>query len=126
VWLKLVDDKAQVVVGDNVFLGRGVEIDAMLMVTIGPHTLLAPGAFITDHNHRIGADRRIDEQGCRSAAVHIGSDVWVGARAAVLPGVKIGDGAVVGAGAVVTHDVAPFAVVAGVPAREIGSRKRGS
>lgn len=126
VWLKLVDDTAQVAVGDYVFLGRGVEIDAMLSVTIGPHALLAPGAFITDHDHRTEGDRRIDEQGCAAAAVQIGADVWIGAHATVLRGVRIGDGAVVGAGAVVTRDVAPFAVVAGIPARDVGSRKRGS
>jgi acetyltransferase-like isoleucine patch superfamily enzyme len=45
--------------------------------------------------------------------------VWIGAKASVLKGVRIGDGAIVGVGAVVTHDVRPFAVVAGVPAREI-------
>jgi phosphonate metabolism protein (transferase hexapeptide repeat family) len=50
-------------------------------------------------------------------AVEVGHDVWIGHGAIILPGVKIGDGAVVAAGAVVTKDVAPYAVVAGVPAR---------
>jgi virginiamycin A acetyltransferase len=54
--------------------------------------------------------------------VHIGNDVWIGANAVILPGVTIKDGAVIGAGAVVTKDVDPYAVVAGIPARVINYR----
>ena len=54
--------------------------------------------------------------------VIIGNDVWIGCRAIILSGVKIGDGAVIGAGAVVTKDVEPYAIVAGNPARLIGKR----
>lgn len=56
------------------------------------------------------------------AAVSVGNDVWIGHNACVMPGVTIGNGAVVGAGAVVTKDVAPYAIVAGVPARKIKLR----
>jgi len=52
----------------------------------------------------------------------IGNDVWIGAGASILRGVKIGDGAVIGAGAVVTKDVEPYSIVAGVPAKKIGQR----
>lgn len=55
-------------------------------------------------------------------AVTIGNDVWIGHNACILPGVAVGDGAVVGAGAVVTKDVAPYAIVAGVPAKKIKMR----
>ena len=109
-------------VGDYAFIGRGCEIDVALAVTIGAHTLLAPNVFITDHTHNHARARKLDEQGNRAAAVVIGSDAWIGAHAVVLAGVTIGDGAIVGAGAVVTKDVAPYAIVAGVPARVIGSR----
>lgn len=54
--------------------------------------------------------------------VKIGNDVWIGARAIILPAVTIGDGAIIGAGAVVTHDVPPYAVVAGAPARIVRFR----
>lgn len=54
----------------------------------------------------------------------IGNRVWIGYRAIILPGITIGEGAVVGAGAVVTKDVDPFAIVAGNPARKIGVRNR--
>ncbi len=53
---------------------------------------------------------------------HIGNDVWIGHSAVVLPGVRVGDGAVIGAGAVVTRDVGPYAIVAGIPARILRSR----
>ncbi len=54
--------------------------------------------------------------------VNIGNDVWIGTKAVVLRGVTIGDGAVIGAGAVVTRDVEPYAVVVGIPARKIKKR----
>jgi acetyltransferase-like isoleucine patch superfamily enzyme len=120
VFLKVIDGSLQV--GDFAFIGRGCEIDVAQSVTVGAHTLLAPNVFITDHTHNHARRQRLDEQGNRTAPVVIGSDAWIGAHAVVLAGVTIGDGAIVGAGAVVTNDVAPYAIVAGVPARVIGSR----
>src|SRR5690606_23262164 len=58
----------------------------------------------------------------RQKHVTIGNDVWIGHGAVIMPGVTIGDGAVVGANAVVTHDVAPYQIVAGVPARPVRQR----
>ncbi|PIP01432.1 MAG: galactoside O-acetyltransferase [Zetaproteobacteria bacterium CG23_combo_of_CG06-09_8_20_14_all_54_7] len=122
VWLKLVDSKARLEIGRYGFIGRGVEIDVSEQVTIGDHVLIAPGVFITDHSHNIKAGLLIDAQGCSSAPVCIGDDVWIGARAVILPGVNIGRGAVIGAGAVVTRNVAANSVVAGVPARLLRDR----
>ena len=122
VFLKLVAPDARLTAGDFVFLGRGVEIDVAKSVTIGAHTLIAPNVFITDHTHNSARAARLADQGNRVAPVSIGSDAWIGAGAIVLAGVTIGDGAIVGAGAVVTSDVAPYAIVAGVPARVIGER----
>lgn len=67
----------------------------------------------------VGADIVVDEFPCPPA---IGSDVWIGSSAIVLQGVTIGHGAIVAAGAVVTKDVPPFAIVGGVPATQIGHR----
>lgn len=121
-FLKCVGDDPSLVIGDFVFIGAGAEIDVAQVVAIGAHTLIAPGVFITDHAHNKSRGQRLDEQGIQSAPVRIGSDVWLGARSIVLAGVTIGDGAIVGAGAVVTKDVPPYAIMAGVPARQIGER----
>lgn len=122
VFLKLVAREATLRIGEHTFVGRGCEIDVAGAVTIGAHTLLAPGVFITDHAHNQAAAKRFDEQGSRIAPVVIGDDAWLGAHCVILPGVTIGNGAIVGAGAVVTKDVEPYAIVAGVPARVIGRR----
>lgn len=55
-------------------------------------------------------------------SVIVGNDVWIGTRAILLPGITVGDGAIIGAGCVVTHNVSPYAIVAGVPAKVIGFR----
>jgi acetyltransferase-like isoleucine patch superfamily enzyme len=123
VYLKIVSDEASLKLADFVFIGRNSEFDVMQDVSVGAHTVIAPGCFITDHNHQTAANLRIDQQLSRPVPVRIGRDVWLGAGAVILPGVTIGDGAVVGAGAVVTHDVPAGAVVAGVPARPIGARR---
>lgn len=120
--IKLAGNAAHCHVGDFTFIGRGTTVDVLESVTIGSHTVIAPDCFITDHNHGITADRRIDQQQCPTAAVVIGDDVWLGTKAVVLAGVRIGSGAVIAAGSVVTRDVAPMTVVAGVPARFIRSR----
>jgi acetyltransferase-like isoleucine patch superfamily enzyme len=122
VFLKVVDDAARVEIGDFVFIGNGCELDAAVSIVIGPHTLLAPRVFITDHTHNAARGVRLAAQGTRSAGVTIGSDVWLGTGSIVLHGVTIGDGAIVGAGAVVNRDVAPNTIVAGVPARVVGER----
>jgi acetyltransferase-like isoleucine patch superfamily enzyme len=122
VWLKIVATEARVQIGCHTFMGRGVELDVSRHVSIGDHVLIGPGVFITDHNHNIAADQRIDEQGCSAARVIIGNDVWLGAHVIVLPGVTIGNGAVIGAGAVVTKDVPGYAVCVGVPAKVIRFR----
>jgi acetyltransferase-like isoleucine patch superfamily enzyme len=123
--LKFVGASASLTLGEHVFIGRGCQFDLSGPVNIGPGSLLAPGCFITDHNHGIAPGLPIWQQSPVYAPVVIGSDCWLGARAIVLPGVTIGDGAVVGAGAVVTHSVEPGCIVAGVPARVIGRRGEG-
>ena len=122
VWLKLACDEARVNIGRFCYLGTGTELDATNSIVVGDHTVIAPGCFITDHDHGILAGRRIDEQVCREGPVSIGSDVWIGARVCILRGVAIGNGAVVGAGSVVKRNISPYDIVAGIPAKIIGNR----
>jgi len=123
VYFKAVSDEARISFGSQAFVGAGCEFDVAQLVEVGDRALLAPGCFITDHQHEIAGGERIVDQGCKSRAVKIGDDSWIGAEAVILAGVTIGEGAVVGAGAVVTKNVAPRTIVVGVPAREIGVRQ---
>ncbi len=111
------------VVGDDVDFALGVLVTTGGGVRIGHRTLIGYGAQILSGNHRIPGGRgRIFGAGHEFAPVLIGDDVWIGGRAMILPGVTIGEGAVVAAGSVVTRDVAPYTVVGGVPARVVKER----
>lgn len=92
-------------------------------VVIGDNTRIGPKLTILSSTHLYAdPDVLIRHQGTEPRQVTIGEDVWIGAGVTILGEVTIGRGAVVGAGAVVNQDVEPFAVVAGVPARRIGTR----
>ena len=89
-------------------------------VKIGNHVNLAQGITVTALNHNFDdTEKRIDEQGVSTNPVTIEDDVWIGANAVILPGVTIGNHCVVAAGAVVTKDVPPHSLMAGVPAKVI-------
>ena len=89
-------------------------------VTIGSHVNLAQGITITALNHNFDdSEKRIDQQGISTKEVVLEDDIWVGANAVILSGVTIGKHAVVAAGAIVTKDVPPHSLVAGVPAKVI-------
>src|SRR5690606_430449 len=92
-------------------------------VRIGAGTRIASGVRIFAFEHGLDPSRSVREQATRSLGIHIGCDVWIGANAGVTDGVTIGDHAVIGMGAVVTRSVAPWSIVAGVPARIIGDRR---
>ena len=107
-----------VIIGDHTRVGLHNTIIGP--VTIGSHVNLAQGITVTALNHNFSdSEKRIDEQGVSTTSVVIEDDVWIGANAVVLPGVRIGTHSVVAAGAVVTKDVPPHSIVAGVPAKVI-------
>lgn len=107
-----------VIIGDYTRIGLHNTIIGP--VTIGSHVNLAQGITITALNHNFSEpDKRIDEQGVSTGQVVIGDDVWIGANAVILSGVTISTHSVVAAGAVVTKDVPPHSLVAGVPAKII-------
>ena len=107
-----------VMIGDHTRIGLHNTIIGP--VIIGSHVNLAQGITITALNHNFeDSEKRIDEQGVSTSAVVIEDDIWIGANAVILPGVTIGHHSVVAAGAVVTKDVPPHSLVAGVPAKVI-------
>lgn len=107
-----------VIIGDHTRIGLHNTIIGP--VTIGCHVNLAQGITVTALNHNFeDSDKRIDEQGVSTTPVTIEDDIWIGANAVILPGVTIGNHSVVAAGSVVTKNVPPHSLVAGVPAKII-------
>ncbi len=92
-------------------------------IIVGDGCRIASGATLYAFDHQLAPDRFIHQQPVTSKGIRLGQDVWVGANAGLTDGVEIGDHAVIGMGAVVTHDVPAWAIVAGVPARVIGDRR---
>lgn len=114
-------------VGRGTKLNEGIEVIGE--VSFGNYCALAPDIRFQQKNHEIskpamqgrfyGRVLDSDLEYMSEEPITVGSDVWIGARAIILPGVTIGHGAVVGAGSIVTDDVEPYAVVAGVPASHV-------
>lgn len=103
-------------IGDDCSINYGVSIGCLKSVRLGNRVRLGPYVMIVDNGFHELYDRA---QRPESRPVVIEDDVWIGAKASVMPGVTIGRGSVVGTSAVVTRDVAPFTVVAGVPAQVV-------
>ncbi|HXY53912.1 MAG TPA: acyltransferase [Nitrospirota bacterium] len=116
------DGFSNFIAGDNVFIGAETMIDIAGNVTIGHNTTLAERVLILTHTNVGYNDHPLKEiLQDKYAQVSIGDGVFIGAGALIMPGVTIGDKSVVGAMSLVLKDVAPGAVVAGVPAKVIGN-----
>ena len=108
------------VIEDGVSIGPKVLLDARCGLTIHRSAVIAYEAIIWTLNHDYN-----DINFCgKGAPVEIGAYAWICSRSIILPGIKIGEGAVVASGAIVTKDVEPYTVVGGVPARVIGQREK--
>jgi len=118
-------DQGWMETGKDVSFGSGCHIyEPRAGLTIGDNSMIAGGVLICGVNHGYairGVPMR--QQATETAPIVIGQDVWIGMGAIILPGVTLGDGSIVGAGAVVTSDVPSGAVVSGVPARLAKHRK---
>lgn len=106
-------------IGERCYLWAG---DFESCIKLGDYVSLAPEVFITSSDYRFIKGVPFRQQPKDERDVVIGNDVWLGARVVVTAGVTIGDGCIVGAGAVVTKDIAPGMIAAGVPARQIKER----
>lgn len=106
------------VMGINSCINRKCHLDCRDQLTIGNSVSVSPDCTILTGSH----DYNSPTFAFKSGPVTLNDYVWLGTRVMILPGVDVGKGAVVCAGAVVTKNVAPYTVVAGVPAKEIGKR----
>jgi len=107
-------------IGEGCGINHGVFILGRSAIDIGDHVILSANAMILDAGLELKGFANTDTPRHVASFVRIESRVWIGAGAIILPGVTVGHGSVVGAGAVVTRDVPPGVVVAGNPARVIG------
>lgn len=108
----------KVTIGRDSTINYGVFFDSSAQVTIGRRCDIGMQVMFCTGTHKIGGpNRRAGDS--LPAPISVGEGTWIGARAIVLPGVKIGDGCIIGAGAVVAADCEPHGVYAGVPARRI-------
>lgn len=125
-----------VITGGPVFIGQGTNLLSDNWVggpiKIGRYCAIAPGSIFLGANHpmnwagmQVSFNRNIVGVpfiGVNKGGSELGNDVWVGTRVIITPGVRVGDGAVIGAGAVVTKDVPPYSITAGNPAKHIRYR----
>ena len=112
-------------IGDRSRIGANVSLWAgpgRGRIVIGPDALFAPNVMLTAANYRFNDGHPVTEQAMTEGDILVGRDVWFGYGVIVLPGVTIGDGAILAAGAVVTKNVAPDTIVGGNPAKVIGAR----
>lgn len=107
------------------YSGIGINCKLNGKVIIGKHVMMGPECLIYTRNHKFDdINITMDKQGFQEwKPVIIGDDVWIGGRVIILPGKHIGNGAIIGAGSVVTKDVEDYSIVAGNPARKVKSRK---
>ena len=112
-----------VAIGAKTVLGQECTISAYQHVSIGRECVIADRVMLIDFDHgMVEVDRPVRLQGIYKRDVQVGNNVWIGYGACILRGVTVGDNAVIGANAVVTHDVPTNAVVGGVPAKVIRMR----
>jgi len=120
VWL----NGQEIEMGDGVGFNIGCYVNGYGGLTIGDRTGFGPYVMIHTANHVMDdPDVPILDQGWVKEPVHIGKGCWIGMGVCILPGVTIGDSAIIGAGSVVTKDVPAFAIAAGNPCRVLRSRK---
>lgn len=130
-------DGARVEIGEWSFVGPGAKLWSMESIRIGSRVQISHGVHVFDNNsHSLSAlerhngFRKLMENGTRDltenishAAINIEDDVWIGFNAAIMKGVTIGQGAIIGANAVVTKDVERFSMVVGNPARKVAESR---
>lgn len=108
---------AELVLGFEVILNTGVSVASMCRIELGNRVLVGPSVIINDTSYHELYDRKRSPE---PRPVVIEDDAWLGAKATIAPGVRVGRGAVIVGHALVTKNVEPFTIVSGVPAQEVG------
>ena len=112
----------KLIIGDGVSFNYYCHVGCINKIVIGNHVMVGSYVLITDHSHG-GLERTSVPVAKRKllskGPVIIGDNVWIGEHACIMPGVTIGEGSIIGANAVVTHDVPPYSVAVGVPAKVV-------
>jgi acetyltransferase-like isoleucine patch superfamily enzyme len=135
--INVIASDARVSIGDWCFVGPAAKIWALDRITIGNRVFISHGVQIFDNNsHSLSAaerharfyelqtiGRHLQPETISHKPILIEDDVWIGFNCAIMKGVVVGKGAIVGAASVVTHDVAPYAIVVGNPARKVGESR---
>ncbi len=118
-------DQGRMVTGEDVSFGPGCQIyEPRGGLTIGNHCMVGGGTLISGVNHGYAQfDIPMRNQPANALPVVIEDDVWIGMGVKVLPGVRIGTGSIIGAGAVVAGDIPPYAIAMGVPCKVIKQRE---
>ena len=124
----------EITIGDNVYIGQGTSIQAKEKIVVSSNVIIANNVILLDNNnHPVSPEMRLKMSACEdfindelwswkyaeSAPVVIEENVWIGRDARIMKGVTVGEGSVVALGAVVTHNVPAYCVVAGNPARVV-------
>lgn len=119
---------------ERIKIGKGLHLGARCTLWAGPGSgriligddvLFGPEVLVTAANYRFNDGHPVTDQAMDEADVVIGNDVWLGTRAIVLPGARIGDGAIIGAGALVRGEIPAMAIAVGVPAKVVAKRQIG-
>ncbi|OGS22594.1 MAG: hypothetical protein A2252_03175 [Elusimicrobia bacterium RIFOXYA2_FULL_39_19] len=117
-------ETSKIFIGNDVYINNHCCFYGCGEITIGNNVLIAPGVIVTSYQHNYeNKNKLIIEQNAKMEKVIIEDDVWIGSNAVVCPGVTIGKGSVIGAGAVIVKSIPPYSIAVGVPAKVIKERK---
>jgi lipopolysaccharide O-acetyltransferase len=114
--------KGKIIIGKHVLIDDYSFISSHKLISIGDNVMIAAACYIVDFNHEYplsSCEGRLKESSYRGGKIIIGKNVWIGAHTVVLPGVSIGNGAVIGAGSIVTKSIPSYSVAVGNPAKVI-------
>ena len=110
------NNQIKISIGSNTYINRSTFVDSSLSIVVGSDCMIGPGCYITDHDHSISPPNPPGNGPLVGSPTVIEDRVWIGANCVILKGVTVGANSVIAASSVVTKDVPPFSIFAGVPA----------